>query len=620
MRCLLYGLLLCSASLLAQPLEHTLNQLPDGATWRQHVAEDLLPWWQQPGAYGEPLGRFPTFRCHDGSAYLASNPCPELLTAPTWIKAELGRDYVRMQARQVFAYAMGFHLTGDPALLKLAQAGVLDIRQRALDPKTGSAVTYWQNGRGQPAVGERTVQDLAYAGTALAAWYYLTRDAGTLADLDRLHRHVMSHFDAKAGYLRWMQKGADAHRAELVAQLDPLNAYMMLVTPLLRGEQQTRWQNDMRRLTQIIRHQFCAQGPHCQGTRNMPDSDQAGARHNDFGHSGKSFWMSYLAARQIGDADTAGWARQQAQAVLREAYVPTTGSWASRWSANGVDTGKSWWIYAELDQLAATLALEDAGYARYLQHTWPFWLQHFVDHQQHEVWGGVSSTGEHRAGELKQHQWKNGYHAMEHALISYLAAQALHGQPATLYFAFKPDANSRIQPYLFQAKASSQQFARRDDIPMLRVDFSWPKPNLASDIELPTAQPLPPLSPIVVEHPVALSADNAQLLVGDWEGEWRIASIPASGRLTFNISAVQEQHLVGVSSAYSTPDDNKNLNVARQDPIKFANGHLWLSNMRGEALQSEAVLAEDDGEWLLQWKDRVGDQEILFSLRKPITH
>ncbi|HEX7646029.1 MAG TPA: hypothetical protein VF450_01315, partial [Noviherbaspirillum sp.] len=101
--------------------------LPDGSIWLKHARQDLIPYWTQPAAEGDPVGRFPTFRCHDGSAYIATSPCPELSHAPDWIKSELGRNYVRMQSRQVFAYAMAFHLTGDVSLLRLAQAGARDI-------------------------------------------------------------------------------------------------------------------------------------------------------------------------------------------------------------------------------------------------------------------------------------------------------------------------------------------------------------------------------------------------------------------------------------------------------------------------------------------------------------
>ncbi len=67
-------------------------------------------------------------------------------------------------------------------------------------------------------MGERTAQDLAYAALAMAAVYDLTRDPATLDDLDRLHRHLMSHFDADRGEMRWTLKGPESGKRELVAQ------------------------------------------------------------------------------------------------------------------------------------------------------------------------------------------------------------------------------------------------------------------------------------------------------------------------------------------------------------------------------------------------------------------
>lgn len=430
-----------------------MAELPDGATWLRHTTDDLLPYWRQPAALGSPPGRFPTFRCIGGAAYDAARPCPELAHPPAWMAPELGREYVRMQARQVFAYAMGFHLTGDPVLLAHAAAGVADIRQRALDPATGSAATFHdRDGKPQPPVGERTAQDLAYAGLALAAYYDITRDAATLEDLDRLHRHLMTHFDTARGEMRWALKGPEAGRRELVAQLDPLNAYMVLVTPLLDGERKLRWQADMARLVVAIRRHYCAGDlPRCAGTLDAGGS-AAGARHNDYGHSGKAFWMVLLAARQLDDRAAISWATDKGRRVLEEAYVPDTGSWASAWRARGQDTGKSWWIYAELDQLASTLALGDRDFSAFLENTGPFWLKHFVDREHGgEVFGGVSPAGEPGGG-LKQHHWKNGYHSIEHALIGYLTAQALAGQPATLYYALKPDTRAKLTPYLYPGR------------------------------------------------------------------------------------------------------------------------------------------------------------------------
>lgn len=442
--------------------------------WQVHVEQELLPWWRQKEALGQPVGRFPTHRCADGRAWQPARPCAELQTAPAWIRSELGRQYVRMQSRQVFAYAIGFHMTGDVQLLRWAQAGVSDIRRRALDRATGSPASWYaKDGTPEPAVGERTAQDIAYAGLSLAVMYYLTADAGLLQDMQRLHQHLMSYWQPDTGQLRWTLTGPDSGRQELVAQLDPLNAYMVLVTPLLRGEQQQRWQADMRRLAVAIRDQYCAgDGPYCAGTLGQPDSRLPGGRHNDFGHTGKALWMLLLVARQLQDPALENWARPRAQTLLEKAWIADKGIWASRWTEDGVESGNSWWIWAELDQLASTLALEDAQAASYLQRSWPFWLQHYVDHRYGEVWGWVTASGQVRSA-LKQHQWKNGYHSLEHALISYLASSALQGEPATLYFAAGAARHARLRPYLLPGEEVSR--SARGPL-VLQVGFRLPRP------------------------------------------------------------------------------------------------------------------------------------------------
>jgi hypothetical protein len=69
----------------------------------------------------------------------------------------------------------------------------------------------------------------------------------------------------------------------------------------------------------------------------------------------------------------------------------------------------------------------------------------------------------------KQWSWKNGYHSLEHALVSYIACQQLHNEPVTLYFAFRdgvPEA-SRVQPYYFTGTIE----ALEDEGVVTRVSF-----------------------------------------------------------------------------------------------------------------------------------------------------
>jgi mannose/cellobiose epimerase-like protein (N-acyl-D-glucosamine 2-epimerase family) len=457
-----------------------LAALPDGSIWLKHARQDLIPYWTQPAAEGDPVGRFPTFRCNDGSAYVAANPCPELSHTPDWIKSELGRNYVRMQSRQVFAYAMAFHLTGDVALLRLAQAGARDIHARALDPSTGSfASWYGENGEPQPAIGERTSQDLSYAGVGLAALYYLTRDPQLLMDLTLLKKHVLGRFrDPATGLVKWTLEGKEG-RTELVALLDHLNAYMILVAPALpAGPVKDEWKRDIAALSKTIVDRFYdpASGRFF-GTRGNPDSETPRGRHNDFGHSVKAFWMLYLGAQMNGDEKLRTFARDGMRRIVETAYLPATGSWGSRMKPGGeVDAGKEWWIYAELDQALSTLAVEEGDSPERLEHTWQFWLDHMVDKRGGEVWGWVAPDGSAPTGAIKQHQWKNGFHSMEHAVVSYLTAQALNNKPARLYYAVE-NGMPEFTPSAYTMHGKPRKISTRmeEDVKVVEIEFDLPR-------------------------------------------------------------------------------------------------------------------------------------------------
>lgn len=617
MRQQVVGMLLAacgSTALAASELEQIVATLAPPAHWQAQVQNDLLPWWRAPAALGEPVGRFPTFRCNDGSRWRAAQPCVELVQAPKWIREELGRDYVRMQSRQVFAYAMGFHMSGDPELLAWARAGLADMRARALDPHSGSPATYYQDGVAQPAVGERTAQDIAYAGLAFAAVYYLTRDPAVLADLDRVHRHLMSYYDAQRGQLRWTLSGAESQRQELVAQLDPLNAYLVLITPLTRGELRRRWQADLRRLTAAIRDQYCAgPGPRCFGTLGQTDSARPGARHNDFGHSGKALWMLGLVGRQLHDAKLQQWADQRGGQLLQQAWMENTGNWASRWRDEGVEGGKQWWIYAELDQLATTLALTDASYAQYLRYSWPWWSQHVVDAAGHEVWGYVSAAG-HAGPGLKQHHWKNGYHSIEHALISYLGSAALHGQEATLYFDASA-ARAPLQPYFF----SGQVLGRTTADGVTAVRFALPRPSLLQRASFAVAAPQPPLPIKGLRR--AVNAALLPQLTGQWQGEWRTvdASGVASGNCSWTITRLAVDRLEAeVCSITPEPAPGSSpapTSILLAGPARISDGEL---HVPGAVLGSilKAHVSEFEQQLYLQWQQTVAGRSVWVHLRK----
>jgi hypothetical protein len=256
--------------------------------------------------------------------------------------------------------------------------------------------------------------------------------------------------------LRWVAKEGheEAGKQELVAQLDQVNAYLLLVAPLLPEPRRAAWERDLLRLSRLMIERYHAPGENLfWGTIHEPDGRRLGARHVDFGHTAKALWMIERVGRMTGDPGLVDFAAAEGRRVLERAFLPATGSWASRPRPDGtLDDGKEWWIFAELDQLAATLALSDPAQARYLPSTYDFWLRHMVDRRGHEVYGWVGPDGEPGRGP-KIHFWKSGYHSAEHALVAYLTSQSLRGEPATLHFAVS-GAAAPARPYLFSGTAT----------------------------------------------------------------------------------------------------------------------------------------------------------------------
>lgn len=493
------SVLACSAAPRSGPAtEHAPRvapgELPSLERWRRHVTDELMPFWLTPAALGTPTGNFPTFRCNDGSAYDPGAPCPELAHPPGWIASELGRDYTRMKSRQTFAYGVAFHITGEERYLEYAQAGVTWLRQHAYERDTGSAVTFWADGKAGPPPDQRTTQDLAYAQVGLAFYYYLTRDPGVLADLLRLERHIMTRYwepspGPAGGMLRWVRADGDtageARRQELVSQLDQINAYMLLLAPLLEDAQLARaWQRDLVLLARVVKERFFApEHGMFWGAVQDPESRKLGSHHTDFGHSMKSLWMLYLIGQSTGQRDLLELARAHVGPLLERAAQPS-GCWASGLRADGsLDRGSQWWIFAELDQAAATLASREAlaaPFVRYLPASYECWFTRFVDHRHHEVWPFVpaSWTETTFADEqpAKVFHWKNGYHSMEHALVALITTAGLTGQNLPLYYAFvKTPPRDRVQPYYFTATIADERdhpLPQHRDLHGRRVEFT----------------------------------------------------------------------------------------------------------------------------------------------------
>lgn len=475
-----------------RPSTSQVEALPQGARWIIHLYRDLLPYWQSAEAIGTPPGRFPTFREADGSVVDPAAPLRgdyALLTRPddAWVLDRLSRRYVRMMSRQTYFYGVAYHLTGDERMLELAKAGVDFLLQHAYDERTGAFVSYWENGEAGPPQPRRTSQDLSYALLGPTFYYYLTRDKSVLPKLLKAKDYIFQNYGGDPwDYLRWVNEdfrdGPDAHskgQVELVAQLDQINAYMLLLTPILHEPFRTQWRQDLVKLTRVVKDRFYDEHNNVfWGRLNVAggdDNQRLGAHHVDFGHTIKSFLMIYYVGRLVGDKGLVSFAEERIPKVLREAFVANQGTWGEKKGEDGrVVANSVWWIHAELDQAAATLSLRDHSLARYLVTTYAHWFEKFVDKRNGEVWHLIDgNNGMPRLP--KAHLWKSGFHSAEHALVGYITSQAMRGEPVELYYAFDARDVDELRPYSFEGKVKSiarDGFGRLTTMARIRVEFT----------------------------------------------------------------------------------------------------------------------------------------------------
>lgn len=152
------------------------------------------------------------------------------------------------------------------------------------------------------------------------------------------------------------------------------------------------------------------------------------------------------------DRELVRFTEEQGLRVLSRAFLPESGSWASRVLRDGrLDTKKEWWIFAELDQFAASVAMSEPAAGPFLPATQTYWLRYFVDPEHGDVWTALDGSTHKPLSELpKQWPWKNTFHTFEHALVSYIAARQLRGEPVVLHYAFDPREPGRsARPYFY---------------------------------------------------------------------------------------------------------------------------------------------------------------------------
>jgi mannose/cellobiose epimerase-like protein (N-acyl-D-glucosamine 2-epimerase family) len=447
--------------------EQLVEQLPKGEVWLSHAIGDLMPFWIHPDALGTPLGAFPSTRCDNGTLpNYVRNTCPEIRNNG-WLYYDR-QKYLVALSRQVYGYGILFHLTGDPTFMDYMRAGVKYIRENVVDRKSGGLKLLQDPATGvwDPNPAFRDPQHLAYGLLGMSFYYYLTRDPEVLPDIIDVKNYIFNnYYNGDIGALQWtLQDNGSALKTQkkLVAQLDQMNAYLVMLAPTLPASDRADLEWALYVLSKIMIGQFYSEKENVFFLQVDKPSDldinQTGT--TDFGHTIKAMWMIRNTGLMIGDQELIDFAETKGRKVLDRAYQAESGSWASGPLKGGtLDLDKSWWIYCELDQFSGTLAMRDPMVAKYLPNTNRYWLDKFVDHTYGEVWTTVDGkTHLPKNDNPKAWPWKNAYHTMEHALVGYITSQQLHGEPVTLYFNFvEPQEDAAVKPYFFTGSIDSKE-------------------------------------------------------------------------------------------------------------------------------------------------------------------
>ncbi len=414
------------------------ENIPTEDEWRIQT-EDLKKYWVHPDALGKQPGFFPTWRFNDGTLRTLDNTSFDGGDKiPGWVRDGIKYDYTRMLSRQTFAYGALFNLTGDRKLLEYHKQGVKFLLEHAADPEGGFYTKFKNRSPVTTDRLHRTSQDQAYALLGLAMNAYLTGNPEIIDILIKSQKFIYgSYYDPHENIIRWTFEDGDGEKADqqdLVAHLDQLNSYMMLAWRQIPENMRSYWTDTIRQTIDCINSRFYNSE---QNTFIGCINPSAGTDDkNDYGHRIKCFWLEYMAAHALNDRKLADFARVGMQETLCQALKPDGRGWYQ--SEKDGNRDAHWWVYAELDQSALTLAL-----------TGHFFVPETIrvlmnEHTDHEY-------GEWKFG-LKTHMWRNGFHSTEHALIGTILSDTLREKSKSdtvLYFAPENPSDMIYTPYIY---------------------------------------------------------------------------------------------------------------------------------------------------------------------------
>jgi mannose/cellobiose epimerase-like protein (N-acyl-D-glucosamine 2-epimerase family) len=430
-------------------VDETISNLPSRSDWVNYM-QVIEKFYVNKDAIGQDDGIFPTWRCNDGSLRNKTT-CPgEDLNSLGGMPYVWGTDFVRMHSRQTFAYGAIYNVTGNVEDLKLHLKGVKFIQDHVFRKYGGFNLLFEDNKPvNNSEIFAENPQDLSYMLMGLAMNVYLTGDSKSIDALVKTQRYIFdNYYDENQGMLTWSKRDTyidKTNQQELVAQLDQLNAYMLLSWRLIPAEYKSAWSADIKKLVDVMNTKFYDKEKNkfngC--LHDQKECFGIGSKHGDFGHRVKTFWMEYLAALGLGDEQLATFARNGMLDTVNKALADNKIQWFE-----DENLGEPfWWVKAELNQVALTLALDGNDYVV------PGTLKELLANELDTTYGELKDK-------LKTHLWRNGFHSSEQGLMGYILSDAIRYKHCDsqkckddnltkLYFAPTDEKNMTYTPYLY---------------------------------------------------------------------------------------------------------------------------------------------------------------------------
>lgn len=455
------------------PIKGKKSIFPSCDTWREHWKNDILPYWFNENALGNPEGNFPTTKDQSGK------------------ESETNRDrYTRILARQIYTYFIGFQLTGNIELFLAARNGLKWLNAKAVDKKGGffSKLDY----KGFPILDDKdedakrkTSQDLAYITSAYAIDYYISRDHKSKEMVENTIDLIFNgpFWDKERGVIidaltNDMSEPIDFENpgSDLVSYLDQLNAYLLLFL-----NQSEDPKNELlykcRQILDLIIYYFYSDNMFWNTDINRTNFRQS---HVDTGHVLKTYWMFHRFNMFLMNKYKYN-VHQEILKDIKELVTVASGFgndsfWNTHFTKNYgmIKENPDWWVQIEMNQLCADLSLIDKSYVDILNKKATCWLtSNFIDRSRAVRgikngirWDGKLYDGDEESWTSKANKWKNGYHETEHCLVLDICSHSLLEQPLVLYFALPQSMapiKLNINPYIFSGEIVSVDF--KEDIP-----------------------------------------------------------------------------------------------------------------------------------------------------------